>query len=74
VNVALIAYLVGVIIGLWRTDGTPLMRCGLALLWPVGPAAFLGTIAVLLAASLVAFPAVGAVAAVGALVWWLIST
>ncbi len=69
----LLGYLAGVVIGLWRTDGPPPVRAALALLWPVGPLAFVVTVAILLAASLIAFPLVGAVAAAGAAAaWWLL--
>ena len=43
-------------------------------LWPIGPAAFLGTVALLVAASTIAFPAVGALAGAGALIaWWALA-
>ena len=48
-------YLVGVAIGLWRTDAKPLTRLALAILWPIGPLAFVVTVAMLLAASPFAF-------------------
>jgi hypothetical protein len=44
-NTALAIYLAGVVIGLWRTDAR----------WPIGPVAFVVTVAVLLAATPVAF-------------------
>ena len=69
---ALVAYLTGVLLGLWRTDGPPSAKLLHALCWPLGPLAFAVTIAVLLAASLVAFPALGAAVAVGgAMLWWI---
>jgi hypothetical protein len=73
VNAALLVYLAGVVAGLWRTDARAAARVGLAVLWPVGPLAFVATVAVLLAASLIAFPLVGAVVALAATVtwWWL---
>jgi hypothetical protein len=41
------------------------------LLWPLGPLAFALTIAILLVASLIAFPAVGAVVLLAAAAaWW----
>jgi hypothetical protein len=49
-------YLAGVLVGLTRVDAKPASRVGLALLWPLGPAAFIVTLAVLLAASVIAFP------------------
>jgi hypothetical protein len=66
--VALI-YGVGVVIGLAATDARPAARLGLALLWPIGPAAFVVTLAVLAAASLIAFPIVGGLVLAGALAW-----
>jgi len=52
---ALMVYGAGVLVGLWRTDAKPIERVGLAVLWPLGPLAFLVTIAILLAASPFAF-------------------
>lgn len=65
-------YAAGAIVAIWRTDAAWPIRLGLAVLWPVGPLAFLVTVLILLAASLIAFPAVaGLLAAVTALaVWW----
>ena len=68
---AAIVYGAGVVIGLLAIDARPAARLGLALLWPLGPAAFVVTLAVLLAASLIAFPIVGAAVLAGALVWLL---
>ena len=67
-------YAAGALVALWRTDAGWPTRIALALLWPVGPLAFLVTVAVLLGASLIAFPLVaGAVVAVGAAaMWWLL--
>lgn len=53
-------YLAGVLVGLARIDGRWPARLGLALVWPLGPLAFVLTISLLLLASLVAFPLVGA--------------
>ena len=64
-------YAAGVAWGLCMTDARPAARVGFALLWPLGPLAFASTTAVLLVASLIAFPVFGAVlllAAAGA--WW----
>ena len=66
-------YLLGVVIGLARVDGRPAEKFGFALAWPLGPLAFVLTIAVLFGASLIAFPWFGAVVAVatvgGVLLW-----
>ena len=54
-NVALAIYLVGVAIGLWRTDAPLPTRLLLALLWPIGPLAFVVVVAILVAAAPLAF-------------------
>jgi hypothetical protein len=55
INVPLVIYLAGVLIGLWRTDARWPSRLLIAALWPIGPLAFVVTIAVLLAATPIAF-------------------
>jgi hypothetical protein len=70
--IVLLIYSAGVLIGLAATDERPVARAGLALLWPIGPAAFVVTLAVLAAASLIAFPIVGVVVG-GALVLWILT-
>jgi len=55
VRAILTVYLVGVVIGLWRTDAKPLGRLALSVLWPIGPLAFAVTVLVLIAASPFAF-------------------
>jgi hypothetical protein len=55
VRVLLTGYAVGVLIGLWRADGSPVTKLTLALLWPLGPVAFLITIAALILAAPIAF-------------------
>ena len=59
---------------IWRTDAAWPTRLAVAFLWPLGPLAFLVTVSILLAASLIAFPLVtGAIAAaVAAMVWWFV--
>ena len=66
-------YLAGVAVALWRTDAAWPTRTAVALLWPLGPAAFLITVLGLLASSLIAFPVTGALIAAGALLlaWWV---
>ena len=54
---ALIVYVIGAVLGLWRTDGPPPTKVILALLWPLGPLAFLVTIAGLLVAAGIALAA-----------------
>lgn len=51
----LTAYLLGVMVGLWRTDGPPSTKLTLALLWPLGLLAFLITVSGLILAAPVAF-------------------
>ncbi|HZM94086.1 MAG TPA: hypothetical protein VFB92_11725 [Vicinamibacterales bacterium] len=55
VRVLLTAYLLGVMVGLWRTDGPPSTKLTLALLWPLGLLAFLITVSGLILAAPVAF-------------------
>ena len=66
-------YAAGALVALWRTDAAWPTRIVLAVLWPIGPLAFLVTVAILLGASLIAFPLVAAVVAVvgAAAIWWL---
>ena len=67
-------YATGALVALWRTDAGWPTRIALALLWPIGPLAFLVTVAILLGASLIAFPVVAGI--VGVLVvaglWWVL--
>jgi len=49
-------YLVGVLVGLVRTDGGPVDRVSCALLWPLGPLAFVLTVAGLVVVALLALP------------------
>jgi hypothetical protein len=74
VTFLLASYLVGVVWGLLRIDAKPPVRLALALLWPIGPVAFVVTLTILLAVSLVAFPRVGVAAvAAGGVLWWVFS-
>ena len=70
---SLALYIGGVVVGLFGIDARPVERVTLALLWPLGPLAFVATITLLLAASLIAFPLVGVtvVAALAAAAWWI---
>jgi len=54
-NTVLAIYLAGVVIGLWRTDARWPTRPLLALLWPIGPLAFVVTVVILLVAAPIAF-------------------
>jgi hypothetical protein len=53
-RVVMIVYIAGVIVGLWRTDGSLVSRIVLALFWPLGPLAFVVTVGGLLVAALAA--------------------
>jgi hypothetical protein len=65
-------YLVGVVMGLVATQGGPGTRLLLAVLWPLGPLAFVITVAGLLVVAAIAFPVFGVVlAAALAAGWWL---
>ena len=66
-----IAYVAGLIVGLARTDGSPAERVMLALLWPLGPAAFVVTVTGLVVGSLVLFPTIGVVVAGAAVLLWV---
>jgi hypothetical protein len=64
-------YVVGVVIGLVAIDSGPITRIGLALVWPLGPLAFLVTVAGLLVAAAIAFPWFGLVLAALAAAAWI---
>ena len=67
----LAVYVAGVMWSLSVIDARLAARVGLALLWPLGPLAFAFTIAILLVASAIAFPAFGAVTLLtAAAAWW----
>jgi hypothetical protein len=55
VRVLLTIYLMGVLVGLWRTDGPPATKLTMALLWPIGPLAFVVTVSGLVVAAAIAF-------------------
>lgn len=67
-------YAVGALVAIWRTDASWPSRLALALLWPLGPLAFLVTVAILLGASVIAFPLIaGLIALAGATtLWWFL--
>ena len=58
-------YLAGAIVALFVLDAPALPRIGLALLWPLGPIAFVVTISILVAALPIAFPVMGTLALIG---------
>ena len=67
----MVVYVAGVLIALAMSDARPVERLALALLWPLGPIAFVVTLAALLLASAIAYPIVGVplLLAIG-LLWW----
>ena len=70
----LAAYVAGVAWGLLKIDARPLARVGMALAWPLGPAAFVVTVIILIAAAAIAFPVFGAaLLAVGIAAWALLA-
>ena len=54
-NTTLAVYLAGVAVGLWRTDAPLPTRVLLAVLWPIGPLAFVIVVVILVAAAPIAF-------------------
>ena len=73
-DLGLAIYVAGVVWGLLKIDAKPATKIALAILWPLGPLAFAVTITILLAASLIAFPAWGATVVIAAaVVWWWLS-
>ena len=70
----LVVYVAGVVWGLVAIDARPAARVGLALVWPIGPLAFVVVVTILLAASLIAYPAFGAAVLIAAgAAWWAFS-
>jgi hypothetical protein len=66
-------YLLGVIVGLIATQGGVGTRLVMALLWPLGPLAFIITATGLLVVAGIAFPMFGVIlAALVATSWWLL--
>jgi hypothetical protein len=66
-------YLLGVIVGLIATQGGVATRLVMALLWPLGPLAFIITATGLLVVAGIAFPLFGVIlAGVVAAAWWLL--
>ncbi len=72
-QVVLGVYLAGALIALVRTDAGWGTRVLLAAFWPVGPLAFVVTVAALVAVGVIAFPAFGAVVlATAGAAWYLL--
>jgi hypothetical protein len=74
VGFALAIYAIGVAAGLVLTDASPLARMVIALLWPLGAAAFVVTVSILFVAAMLVFPVFGVlVLAAGVAAWiWLL--
>jgi hypothetical protein len=66
-------YIAGILWCVLVSDARPAERVTLALLWPLGPLAFVVTVIILLVASAIAYPlvAVPVLAAVAVLCWAL---
>ncbi len=66
-------YVAGIVWCILVSDAPPAERVTLALLWPLGPLAFVVTVIVLLAASVIAYPlvVVPVLTAVAVLCWAL---
>jgi uncharacterized membrane protein YdcZ (DUF606 family) len=68
---ALIVYAAGVLVGLLRVDAAPLTRIVVAVLWPLGLVAGIVTGSLLVLATMVLFPRLGAATVLaGVLIWW----
>jgi hypothetical protein len=70
----LTVYLAGVIVGLLAVDDRPAVRLVLALLWPVGPAAFVIVVTGLALVAVVLWPLrlIPVIAVLGALASWIL--
>jgi hypothetical protein len=66
-----IVYAVGVVWCLLLSDAKPATRIVLAVLWPIGPLAFVVTLTILIAAAVIAYPLVMVPVGVAlAALWW----
>lgn len=71
-SLLVLLYGAGVVWCLLMSDARPGERFTLALFWPLGPLAFVVTVAILLAASLIAYPLVMGPALIAfGVMWWL---
>jgi hypothetical protein len=70
---ALIIYVIGVAIGLAVMRDRWPVRVGTALVWPLGPVAFVIVVSMLLVAALILWPVimVPVAALIGAVLWWM---
>lgn len=65
-------YVLGVIVGLLRVDGSAMTRASVALLWPLGIVAFVVTIAMLVGVAAIAFPMFGMVLVAALIAAWVL--
>lgn len=70
-SLVVLLYVFGVVWCLLMSDARPAERIALALCWPLGPIAFVVTVAILLGAAAIAYPVVMATIAIAATaIWW----
>ncbi len=69
-----VIYLAGVLIGLVRIDAGLVHRMALAVCWPIGPVAFVATVAGLLLVAAIAFPVFGAFVVAAAVLYRLLTS
>ena len=70
-SLLVLLYVVGVVWCLLMSDARRAERIALAVCWPLGPIAFVVTVAILLGAAVIAYPVVMAtIAIVATAIWW----
>lgn len=72
-SAALLIYAAGAAVALWRTDASWPTRLLLAALWPIGPAAFVVTVTLLVVVALFVFPWFGLAVAAAVAAWLLLT-
>jgi hypothetical protein len=72
-TIILVIYMTGVLIALVRMRDPWPSRMATALVWPLGPAAFVAVLAVMIVAAAIMWPlpVLGGAALVAALAWWM---
>jgi hypothetical protein len=65
-------YLIGVVVGLWRVDGSAMTKVAVAIAWPLGLLAFIVTIALLVSVAAIAFPLFGVALVVLLIAAWML--
>ena len=73
-TIAAAIYGIGVLAGLIATQGGWPTRVALALLWPLGPLAFVVTVAGLLVVAGIAFPLFGVILAAAVVALWYLAS